>query len=232
MIKFSHYLEAVKEKQTGRVSQIFKNHLEKKFGTKIYVQKGLGEIKKSDGTIVFGTMFMLGDGKHAFRLNWVSEQQSANVDSIDFWLHPSANPQLTANTKDLSLVHVLKVIDDVISKGVKEVEFDDDDDEKKETSESLLLEETEEDEKKRKRKERRLKRLALQGALPEQINVREPDEWSELFDEPLNEKEIFSLMDDVIDKVKKGINKAVIISGDPGIGKCVHSDTDLEIQFF
>ena len=53
-----------------------------------------------------------------------------------------------------------------------------------------------------------------------------------LFEDPYTEEELFGLLDNGIKDVKSGKSKTLIISGDPGIGKCVHYTLDLPVQFF
>lgn len=239
--------EAVSEKHAGRVVEILQNRIARKFGMQVYVQNGTCKIKKEGEGIVFGTMFMLDDGKHAFRLNWKADVQSVNIHSIDFWIKPAANPQLTAFVNNLSIVEVVKLIDEVINKQAKgQVDLSEVDDVPVSEAENpnsfaaryrAALASGDEakiqalkDEYKQKRAQKKMANVV--PAPPEQMAAKQPDQWSELFDEPLSSKEIFALMEDAINKVKSGVNKSILITGDPGIGKCVYEDVDLNCRFF
>lgn len=233
------YFEAVAEQKSGRVVDILKSRIERKFNEKVYVQHGTMLIEKEGQGVVYGTMFMLDDAKHAFRLNWKTNNQSAHIDSIDFWLSPAINPQFSANTSDLNITEVVTLIDEVINNGRKgKVELVTESGEEEEAPIQEAKEEKPKsfaaryreaiasgDEaqiaalKKEYSDKRKGKTVNVTSAASEQLAAKEPDEWSELFDEPLNAKEIFALMNDAIEKVKKAINKSIIITGDPGIGK-------------
>jgi len=237
------YLEAVAEKHSGKVVDILASRIQKKFGIKLYTQHGVSQIEKEGEGTVYGTMFMFSDGRHAFRLNWQTKEQSAHIYSIDFWLKPATNPQYTCHTDKLNIVEVVKLIDEVINNGAKgQVEVYGDDTveaegapiteaagEKPKSFAARYREAQERgdiDEINALKKEYYDKRKAKAGkvvnvtaAPKEQLAAREPDEWSDLFDKPLAADEIFALMDDAIEKVKKKTNKSVLITGDPGIGK-------------
>lgn len=238
------YLEAVSEKQTNRVVEILKTRIAKKFGIKLYAQNSTTAIDKEGQGRVYGSMFMFQDGKHAFRLNWKTKNQSSSIDSIDFWLKPAINPQFTAPTANLNIVDIVYLIDDVINNGkTGEIEIPSDDAEEPESEqeESPVTEAVGDKPKsfaarwreaqasgdqdeiralKQEYKEKRKGKIVNVGEAPsEKLAAREPDEWSELFDKPLSADEIFSLMDDALNKVKKKQNKSILITGDPGIGK-------------
>lgn len=241
------YFEAVAEQKSGRVVDILKSRIERKFDEKVYVQHGTMLIEKQGEGVVYGTMFMLDDAKHAFRLNWKTNNQSTHIDSIDFWLSPAVNPQFTANTSNLSIAEVVTLIDEVLNNGKKgkvtlitiadagdeEVPFHETTDffemartpdpnslsarykKAKEAGDTALMKQLSAE----YRAQKSGKVVNVTSAPSEQLAAKEPDEWSDLFDEPLNAKEIFSLMEDAIKKVKAGTNKSILITGDPGIGK-------------
>lgn len=235
------YSEAVHEKHTGRVVEILQNRIAKKFGIKLYYQHGTSKIEKEGEGTVYGTMFMFGDGKHAFRLNWKSNTQSAHIDSIDFWLSPSVNPQFSAHTSDLNITEVVTLIDEVINNNKKgevdvsggeepgqeeEAPFAEAAGEKQKSFAARYREAQEKGDideinalKAEYKAKRKAKMANVTPAPAEKLAAKEPDEWSDLFDQPLNAKEIFSLMSDAIKKVKTKVNKSILLTGDPGIGK-------------
>jgi len=253
------YFEAVAEQKSGRVVDILKSRIERKFNEKVYVQHGTMLIEKEGQGVVYGTMFMLDDAKHAFRLNWKTNNQSAHIDSIDFWLAPAVNPQFTANTSDLNITEVVTLIDEVIHNGRKgkvQLVTTSPDEEPiteefftemartadpnslsarykraKEAGDTALMKQLSAE----YRAQKSGKTVNVSSAPAEKLPAKEPDEWSELFDEPLNSKEIFALMEDAIKKVKDGINKSILITGDPGIGKTFTVKNELKgtnHQFF
>lgn len=225
---------SVEDVKSERVGSIIKKMVERKFNIPVYMQHRTSMINKEGEGIVYGTMFMLGDGKHAFRMNWKTKEQSAHVDSMDFWLHPSIDPQLTSKTSHLNVVEIVNLIDSVLNKGLSgTVNLG-------ETNQpDYQTEEVFQEWEKRPptgNPRGRPKKTAEVGAAPaEKLVVFEPDEWTDLFDIPLNAKEIFALLQDAIQKVKNGTNKSILITGDPGIGKTFTVKKELKgenIEYF
>ena len=100
--------------QSARVVEIIKDRIERKTGMSLYPNEAMDTVIRDDGKN-YGIFIMFSDGNHAIRLNWKSAGGTSEViDSIDFWLKPSANPQYSANTNDMNIVQVINLIDDVI----------------------------------------------------------------------------------------------------------------------
>ncbi len=72
----------------------------------------------------------------------------------------------------------------------------------------------------------KIKPAAKEQAIPIQ---RSP--FDSLFEDPLNEKELFGLLSKGVSDVKSGRSKTLIVCGDPGLGKCVHYTLDLPVRF-
>ncbi len=229
---------ALSDKSSSRLYDIIKTRVQRKFGVKVYAQKWRIPIKTGSGTI-HGVMLMLGDGEHAFRLNYGSPSGGA-VESIDFWLHPSSNPQLHVSTAGLNIVQMVSVIEEVLDKkkvgtilidesgdveeesGVEDVALNEARGERstgervrrKRKSEDVV-DEVPEEESGRRGKRRKVKVEKVD--FDEEVIIR--DEYSDLFDVPLNDDELFSLLEFEIKKVKNKTSRALLILGDPGVGK-------------
>lgn len=215
-----------------RLHDIIQQRIKRKFNLKVYIQPMRIPIERSGNTL-YGTMFMLDDGKHAFRLNY-NNASGGNVNSVDFWLHPSAYPQLHVPTSELNVVQVVSVIEEVLDKKragsilVDEAGNIEEQDEvimneargEKSTGEKTRRKRKnkDDDDEDREPRKRRTKRVKVEKIdIPEQVKIR--DEYSALFDDPLDEQELFSLLEFEIDKIRNRKNRALLITGDPGIGK-------------
>ena len=229
---------ALSDKSADRLYDIIKNRIQRKFGVKVYAQKWRIPIKSSHGTI-HGVMMMLGDGEHAFRLNYGSASGGA-VESIDFWLHPSSNPQLHVSTAGLNIVQMVAVIEEVLDKKkVGTILIDESGDVQDENNEEVSLNEArgerstgervrrkrtrdnitidEEPEETESKRGKRRKVKVEKVDFDELVVVK--DEFYDLFDVPLNDDELFSLLEFEVRKVKNKTNRALLILGDPGVGK-------------
>ncbi len=223
------YIYAEAASQPGELSDsnaeklynIIKSRINRKFGSKVYFQKSRIPISR-DGETIYGVMFMLDDGDHAFRLNYKQKSGGA-VSSIDFWIHPSNNPQLHVDTRELNVLQLVGVIEEVIEKkktGTIIVDNDgkveEEEDVINEDNNKRVSDEDEDNERSLKKKRRKKVRVERNNS-DEQVKIR--DEFSALFDDPLNDDELFSLLEFEIRKIKNKTNRALLILGDPGIGK-------------
>jgi len=84
------------------------------------------------------------------------------------------------------------------------------------------------EEKEKKSKEVSVKRTSKKDKT---VNTTAKNKFDALFDEELNEKEAFDLLDVSLDMIKKGSKYSLIVSGAPGLGKCLHEDTYLPCKF-
>ncbi len=275
MINMKAYFEgAVSAKNSGRVVDILKSRVSRQVGQQIYATTAMDVVIK-DGKKVYGIFLMFEDGHHAIRLNWISTDTSASIDSIDFWIHVSKNPQYSADTKDMNIVQIVELIDDVV-KGVNLKEEDTIQESIKPVLEAAgktfkdvknLLENKgyiiEKDPAFTVRRylvtDKKTKEVTpiryipvmdemygeimqigvpaflnkynaagggaktsggrLKAASPETPVEVKSSPFDSLFEDPLNEKELFKLLETGVEEVKAGLSKTMIVSGDPGVGK-------------
>lgn len=230
---------ALSDKSASRLYDIISQRVQRKFGVKVYAQKWRIPIS-SGGDTLYGVMMMLGDGEHAIRLNYDVASGGA-VTSIDFWIHPSANPQLRVSTAGLNLVQTVAVIEEVLSKkkvgtilvsedgtiATDEVIMNEARGERsrgekvkkpRKTKAEQIMDTVDDDEPVEKSEKRGRRKVRV-----EKINhaeyVKVKDEFWDLFDKPLNEDELFLLFEAELRKVKNKITRALLVLGDPGVGK-------------
>ena len=100
-----------------RAVEILRSRVSRATGLPVYATAVVDHIVKDDGGDRYGVFMMVGDARRAFRLNWRTADTSAEIVGVDFWVAPSAHPQYSANTENLNMVEIVRLIDDVIHGG-------------------------------------------------------------------------------------------------------------------
>jgi hypothetical protein len=63
------------------------------------------------------------------------------------------------------------------------------------------------------------------------VNTKAKSKFDALFDDELSEDEVFELLEVSVNMIKGGNKYSLIVSGGPGLGKCIHADTYIPIKF-
>ena len=109
------YIEAIiRNEHVSKTAEILKFRIMRKTGQQIYATSVVDHVLRNDGNGAYGIFMMLADGNHAFRLNWATSNTSAEIVGIDFWVRATEHPQYSVNTKDMNIVQIVDMIDDMM----------------------------------------------------------------------------------------------------------------------
>jgi len=234
LLKYFDFInEAFINKDKEKAIELIISYIEKKTQITLYPYDELWNIQKGN-LFLTGQLFLSLKSEKSLRFNWIENDLRSEVHSIDIWenFEFDTNPDFTLNLNNNSISHALTQIvqfwnnaKSLIKQNQLELEIteelDVDDDEEYDPKQKL------QDELKKLGRLRNPEKIELQkrkierleAAIAETERAETDSEKITQLDDELN-IDVFKMIELYTTQVARGKSNSLIISGDPGVGKC------------
>ena len=248
MIKFTDYInentlglnEAFSSGNLVKAVKNIKRVLEKTIGSKLYPFYGDQEVEKftRSGGIGIGIAYIVDKTDALVRFNWEQKKKSNTITSVDIWNKVSdVDIKPPTSTLDIptnfNIIQSLGIIANFIKKPRVGIVTEAKGDVKRKLAMEWGLdpEQSYADIKKAITKKKRLvasKGVTEKNQVMQDVNDAQKKLDAEKYADPTI---VFEDLDDLVRMVATNIQPSLLVTGMAGIGKCVYSNTEIDVVF-